>query len=97
MYHLVHSADRGKLDRFVADRAVAIPHKAGWITTARHDAGIVYWQGGAFVAAVMTWNPNGVGPGADVLAGRMAQTALDRYEALARSARSGATERDTAA
>lgn len=97
MYHLGHSADHGKLDRFVRDRAVAVPHKAGWISTARHDAGIVYWAGGAFVAAVMTWNGNGVGAQADVLAGRMAQTALDRYEALARAARRTTLERSAAA
>jgi hypothetical protein len=97
LYFLAHSADHGKLDRFVHHHAVAVPHKAGWITTARHDAGIVYWRGGAFVAAVMTWNGNGVGLRADVLAGRMAQTALDRYEALTRAARRVAEERSASA
>jgi hypothetical protein len=97
LFHLGHSKDNGKLDRFVRDEAVAVPHKAGWITTARHDAGIVYWAGGAFVAAVMTWNGNGVSTRADVLAGRMAKTALDRYEALARAARNRAEERSTSA
>ncbi|HEX2506300.1 MAG TPA: serine hydrolase [Gaiellaceae bacterium] len=87
MYLIGHSADHGKLDRFVRGDAHAVPHKAGWITTARHDAGIVYWSGGAFVAAVMTWSSGGVDERADVLAGRMAQTALDHYEALARAAR----------
>ncbi len=87
LYYLGHSTNRGRLDRFVGDRAMAVPHKAGWISTARHDAGIVYWSGGAFVAAVMTWNGNGVSTQADVLAGRIAETALDRYEALSRAAR----------
>jgi hypothetical protein len=97
LYRLGHSADHGKLDRFVRDKAVAVPHKAGWITTARHDAGIVYWSRGAFVAAVMTWNGNGVDKRADILAGRMAQTALGRYEALARAARSTVEERSSSA
>lgn len=95
LYLLGHSADHGKLDRYVRGRAVAVSHKAGWVTTARHDAGIVYWPGGAFVAAVMTWNGNGVSTRADILAGRMARTALDRYEALARTARLVAGERIT--
>ena len=96
LYYLGHSADHGKLDRFLRDKAVAIPHKAGWITTARHDAGIVYWSRGAFVAAVMTWNGNGVSATrADVLAGRMAKTAFDRYEALSRAAGRIGAERGT--
>ena len=71
-----------------------MPHKAGWISTARHDAGIVYWSGGAFVAAVMTWNGNGIPETrADVLAGRMANVALERFQALARAARQRAGER----
>jgi Beta-lactamase enzyme family len=97
LYHLAHSADHGKLDRFVRDKAVAVPHKAGWITTARHDAGIVYWAGGAFVAGVMTWNGNGVDKRSDILAGRMAQAALRRYEALSRATRSAGEERSTPA
>lgn len=93
LYLLAHSADYGKLDRFVRDEAVAVPHKAGWISTSRHDAGIVYWPGGAFVAAVMTWNGNGIPETrADVLAGRMANTALERFQALARAARQRAEE-----
>lgn len=86
LYLLCRSADHGKLDRFVRGPGVAVPHKAGWISTARHDAGIVYWRGGGFVAAVMTWNGNGVTLSPDVLAGRMAKTALDRYRALGRTA-----------
>jgi hypothetical protein len=97
LYQLGHSVDHGKLDRFVKDEAIAVPHKAGWITTARHDAGIVYWAGGAFVAAVMTWNGNGVTTTSDVLAGRMARSALDRFEALRQAARSFALERGASA
>ena len=74
LYLLAHVSDRGKLDRFLAGRASSL-HKAGWITTARHDAGIVYWPGGAFAVAVMTHGA-GVGTASDVLAGRVAQRAL---------------------
>ena len=38
--------------------------------TARHDAGLVYWPGGVFVAVVMTYG-SGVGVGSDVLAGHV--------------------------
>ncbi len=76
LYLLAHVVDRGKLDRFLAGRASAL-HKAGWITTARHDAGIVYWAGGAFVVSVMTHGA-GVGTASDVLAGRVAQRTLKR-------------------
>jgi len=54
-------------------------HKAGWIDAARHDAGLVVWQGGIFVAAVMTYRPDGAGVRSDVLAGRVAQAALRRF------------------
>ena len=83
LYLLCHSADHGKLDRYVAGPDVAVPHKAGWISTARHDAGIVYWPGGAFVAAVMTWNPYGITSASDVLAGRIARASLRRFKAVA--------------
>ena len=66
------------------DRDVAVLHKAGWISTARHDTGLVFWRGGVFVAGVMTWNGNGVGRSSDVLAGRVAELALARFRALAR-------------
>jgi beta-lactamase class A len=93
LYHLCHSADHGKLDRYVRGPDVAVPHKAGWITTARHDAGVVFWRGGSFVAAVMTWNGNGVSTRADVLAGRMARAALERYRALSAGGRRTAAQR----
>jgi beta-lactamase class A len=78
LYVLAHVGDRGKLARFLPRRLV-VAHKAGWIGTARHDNGIVYWPGGALVASVLAWSPAGVGSAADVLAGRVAQAALDRF------------------
>jgi beta-lactamase class A len=82
LYLLAHVGDRGKLGRFLPGGAV-VAHKAGWIPAARHDNGIVYWSGGAFVATVMTWSPGGLGSAADVLAGRVARAAMARSGALA--------------
>lgn len=82
LYLLVHVSDSGKLDRFLPASAV-VAHKAGWIATARHDNGLVFWPGGALVATVMTFG-SGVGPSSDVLAGRVAQAALVRFRALSR-------------
>jgi hypothetical protein len=80
LYLLVHVRDPGKLDRYIADQGVSVPHKSGWITHARHDSGIVYWARGSFAVTVMTWNGAvEVGPSADVLAGRLAQTALEWF------------------
>jgi hypothetical protein len=69
--------DRGKLDRFVGDGAVVM-HKAGWVTSVRHDNGIVAFRGGVFVAAVMTWQTSH----ADELAGHVAFAALKRFRAV---------------
>ena len=44
--------------------------------TDANDAGLVFWPGGVFVAAVMTWSPRGVGVSSDVLAGNVARLAL---------------------
>jgi hypothetical protein len=77
LYLLVHVRDRDKLGRFLAGGPYALLHKAGWISYARHDAGLVYWPGGVFVAAVMTYG-SGVGTASDVLAGRAAKLALAR-------------------
>jgi len=83
LFLLAHSADRGKLDRFVGrEPGVAVLHKSGWIATARHDAGLVYWPEGGYVAAVMTWSPGGAGPASDRLAGRVVRAALDRFRVL---------------
>ena len=70
--------DRGKLDRFLAGGDVVL-HKAGWIATGRHDAGLILWPGGAVLATVLTWNPYGVGASSDVLAGRVAKAARLRF------------------
>jgi Beta-lactamase enzyme family len=80
LYLLAHVREPGRLTRFLSGAAVL--HKAGWITKARHDNGVVYWPGGAFVVTVMTWNGAGVGTRSDVLAGRVARMALNRFAAL---------------
>jgi hypothetical protein len=80
LYLLAHVRDGGKLDRRVGSvRGVAVLHKAGWVDTARHDAGLVVWQGGVLVAAVMTHRGAGAGTSSDVLAGRVAALALQRF------------------
>jgi hypothetical protein len=80
LYTLAHVRDPGKLDRYIGNRPdVSVLHKAGWIIHARHDTGLVFWKQGAFVAAVMTWNWTEAGVSSDVLAGRVAETALKRF------------------
>jgi len=78
LWLLARVGDGGKLGRFLGGSATLL-HKAGWLATARHDNGLVVWNGGVFVAAVLTWRPGGVGPAADVLAGRVAQSARDVF------------------
>ncbi len=78
LWVLAHSEDHGKLDRYVPRRTL-VPHKAGWISDARHDAGIVYGADGAIVAAVMTYTGGVAGDASDELAGRVAQAALARF------------------
>jgi len=80
LYLLAHVTDSGKLDRLFARQAnVTVLHKAGWIDPARHDAGLVVWRGGVFVATVMTYSASGAGTRSDVLAGRVAQAALREF------------------
>ena len=79
LYLLVH-ARPSWLDRFLGRDQVAVAHKPGWIRRARHDGGVVYWRGGAFVAVVMTWDPRGVGASSELLAGRVARAALARFK-----------------
>lgn len=79
LYLLAH-ARPSWLGRFLGRDRVAVAHKPGWITRARHDAGVVYWRGGAFVAVVLTWNPRGVGTSSEVLAGRVARAALAHFK-----------------
>jgi beta-lactamase class A len=74
LWLLVQATDRGKLDRFIGSRGVVM-HKAGWLPSARHDNGIVAFQGGAFVATVLTWRTSR----ADELAGRICLAALERF------------------
>jgi beta-lactamase class A len=98
LWMLAHVVDRGKIDRFLPS-AVPVLHKAGWISTARHDAGLVYLHGGSYVVAVMTWNGNGVGTSSDVLAGRVAAAARARFLQLGRvelAAPSGGSSSPTA-
>ena len=75
--------DTPKLDRVVGERAgVHVLHKAGWISTSRHDTGLVFWRGGVFVAGVMTWRPSGIGLSSDVLAGQVAARSFARFRRL---------------
>ena len=78
LYLLVHVGDRGKLGRYLAGGPYALAHKAGWISYARHDAGLVYWPGGVFVAAVMTTG----GASSDLLAAQIARAALERVQQI---------------
>jgi beta-lactamase class A len=83
LYTLAHVQDPGKLDRFIgSEPGVSVLHKAGWITHARHDSGLVFWRQGALVVTVMTWNWGQAGTSSDVLAGRIARAALRRYSDL---------------
>jgi hypothetical protein len=77
--------DTPKLDRVVGERpGVDVLHKAGWISTARHDTGLIFWRGGVFVAGVMTWRPAAIGRSSDVLAGRVAERSFERFRRLSR-------------
>jgi Beta-lactamase enzyme family len=75
-----HVRDQPKLDSPLrSERGVEVLHKAGWINAARHDTGLVFWQGGVFVAGVMTYRSYGASLSADRLAGRVAAIALQRF------------------
>ena len=80
LWLLAHVRDQPKLDRVRAHtRGVVVAHKAGWVNTARHDSGLVFWRGGVFVASVMTWSSRGAGVSADRLAGCIARASLERF------------------
>jgi hypothetical protein len=80
LYLLAHVRDPGKLDRIVGRLpGVRVLHKAGWINAARHDNGVVVWDGGVAVVTVMTYRPEGAGNESDVLAGRAAAVSLRRF------------------
>ena len=81
LWTLAHVADTGKLDRLLPAHTPVL-HKAGWLDDARHDAGLVYWANGSFVATVMTWRASGVGSSSDVLAGQIARAAFNRFREL---------------
>ena len=71
--------DQPKLDTTLrSQRGVEVLHKAGWISTVRHDTGLVFWSGGVFVAGVMTYRSWGVSLSSDRLAGRVAAITLRR-------------------
>jgi hypothetical protein len=76
MYLLAHSRTRGGLNG--ARGSATVLHKAGWITKARHDSGLLYTGDGAFVVTVLTWNGRGVGSLSDLLATRVAIAAVRR-------------------
>ncbi len=80
LYLLAHVQASSKLGRVAHGRpGVLVLHKAGWVDAARHDAGLVAWRGGLFVAAVMTHRGAGAGRHSDVLAGDVATAALRRF------------------
>jgi hypothetical protein len=80
LWTLAHVQDPGKLDRYIgAEPGVSLLHKAGWISVARHDSGLVYWKSGGFVAVVMTSSSSGAGVSSDILAGKIAEVALHRF------------------
>lgn len=78
LYLLAHS-QVSRIDRFLPPGPTVTLQKAGWIRTALHDTGLVYWSGGSFVATVMTWNARGTGVASDVLAGRVGRAAYLRF------------------
>jgi beta-lactamase class A len=84
LWLLARVQDHGKLDRYISDPSISVLHKAGWISTARHDSGIVYFRRGAFVAVVMTYNGAGVGVSSDILAGKVGAAGLRRFVETAR-------------
>ena len=84
LYLLAHVRDRGKIDRQIGEApGIRVLHKGGWINAARHDNALVFWRGGVFVVTVMTYRAAGAGRSSDVLAGRVAATALRRFAHVA--------------
>ncbi len=78
LYLLAHS-QVSRIDRFLPRGPTVVLQKAGWIRTALHDTGLVYWAGGSFVATVLTWNARGAGSASDVLAGRVGRAAYGAF------------------
>ena len=78
-----HVRDQPKLDTSLrSERGVSVLHKAGWISAARHDTGLVFWKGGVYVAGVMTYRSYGVSLSSDRLAGRVAALTLQRLRRI---------------
>jgi hypothetical protein len=81
LYLLAQVGDRGKLALGVRGvPGLVVMHKAGWVDAARHDAGLIAWRGGILVAVAMTYRSSGAGVGSDVFAGRVAASALRRFQ-----------------
>jgi beta-lactamase class A len=78
LYLLAHS-QVSRIDRDLPGGETTVLQKAGWTRQVLHDAGLVYWRGGSFVAVVLTWNRRGVGASSDVLAGRVGRAAYLRF------------------
>jgi Beta-lactamase enzyme family len=89
LWTLAHVQDPGKLDRYLDAPGISVLHKAGWITVARNDSGLVYWGRGGFVAVVMTYRATGVGASSDILAGKVGKAAFKRFSRRAPSERQG--------
>jgi beta-lactamase family protein len=80
LFLLAHVREPGRLDRVVRHvPGIVVLHKAGWIDAARHDNALVFWRGGVYVVAVLTYRAAGPGRAADVLAGSVAAAALRRF------------------
>jgi hypothetical protein len=92
LYLLAH-AQPSWLARDLPGGATAAVHKPAWIKQARHDAGVVYWRGGAYVAVVLTWRSRGVGAASERLAAQVARAAYDRF--TSRSPRSAGSPETT--
>lgn len=76
LYLLAHT-QVSRVDRFLPGGTTTL-QKAGWTRQVRHDAGLVHWRGGSFVAVVLTWNGRGVGSSSDLLAGRVGRASYLR-------------------
>jgi hypothetical protein len=83
LWILARVRDQPKLERVEkGNRGVKVLHKAGWVSIARHDAGLVFWPGGVFVVGVLTYSQYGVGVTADALAGKVAAATLTRLRRI---------------
>lgn len=79
LLHLIAHTQVSRIDRNLPRGQATVLQKAGWTSKVRHDAGLVYWSSGSFVAVVLTWNGRGAGISSDVLAGRVGRAAFLRF------------------